>query len=216
MKQALIIAGGRMEPEFFRAYMDAYTFDFMAAVDFGLQFFYDAGLRPDLIVGDFDSVEKDRLRFFEGQKDIAWMRLNPEKDDTDTEAALRETLKRGYEKIHILGGTGGRVDHMLGNVGLLGIGLKTNTEILLVDAKNRIRMIQNDFSIAKKEQYGTYISLLPVTPEVTGITLSGMKYPLKDFTMKQFGTIGVSNEIVEDLAEIRLRDGILLVAESRD
>lgn len=216
MKRALIIAGGRMEPEFFRAYINAHTFDFMAAVDFGLQFFYDAGIKPDLIAGDFDSAEKSLIRFFEGQDGIAWLRLNPEKDDTDTEAALRKTLKAGYKEIHILGGTGSRIDHMLGNIGLLGIGLEENAEILLVDSHNRIRMIRDEFSIARKEQYGTYISLLPVTPRVTGITLEGMKYPLTDFTLEQFYTLGVSNEIADEWAAVRLRDGILLVVESKD
>ncbi len=77
-------------------------------------------------------------------------------------------------------------------------------------------MIQKDLKLLKTEQYGTYVSLLPVTPEVTGITLTGMKYPLKDYTMKCYRTIGISNEILEDEAWIRLKNGTLLVMESKD
>ena len=125
-------------------------------------------------------------------------------------------IAEGYTQIHILGATGSRLDHVLSNIGLLGIGLEEGVEILLVDSHNRIRMIREGISISKKEQYGKYVSLLPFTPKVTGITLMGMKYSLTDYTMQSYTSIGISNEIVEEEAEIWLRDGVLLVIESKD
>ena len=216
MKCALIVTGGKIEKDFCLAYMERYAFEYKVAVDSGLQFFYDAKIKPDRIVGDFDSVDRKALLWFEGQKEIEWMRLVPEKDDTDTEAALRSLICEGYQEIHILGGIGSRLDHTLGNIGLLGLGLDTGTTIFLADSCNRIRMIRQNTKISIEEQYGNYISLLPVTPKVTGITLIGMKYPLKDYTMEQYYTIGISNEIVGEEAEIQLKEGVLLMFETRD
>ena len=216
MKRALIVAGGSIEDAFCLEYLQNNRFDHKTAVDLGLQFFYQNNLLPDRIVGDFDSIDPSVLRFFEEKEGIAWVRLIPEKDDTDTEAAVQRILAEGYGEVHILGATGNRLDHMLGNVGLLGLGFETDTRIFLVDSHNRVRMIQNDLTISKNEQFGKYVSLLPVTPQVSGITLTGMKYPLSDYTMVSYKSLGVSNEIVEDAAEIYLKDGALLVVESKD
>ncbi len=201
---------------FCQDYIEQHTFELLAAVDAGMQFFYDAKQKPDLIIGDFDSVNQEALHYFEAQEGISWLRLIPEKDDTDTEAAVRTIIRAGYTQIHILGGTGCRLDHVLGNIQLLGIGLEADVDILLVDAHNRIRMIKEDISIFRNEQYGHYVSLLPFTPEVTGITLHGMKYPLTDYTMRCYMSIGISNEIVEEEARIQIRDGVLLVLETKD
>ena len=70
--------------------------------------------------------------------------------------------------------------------------------------------------ISKNEQFGKYVSLLPVTPQVSGITLTGMKYPLSDYTMEAYHTIGISNEIIEEEAGISFKEGTLLVLETRD
>lgn len=216
MKRAVIVAGGNAEKAFCLAYMEKYPFEYKTAVDAGLQFFYDTKQVPDLIAGDFDSVDQRVLSWFEKQEEIKWLRLIPEKDDTDTEAALREIIRKGYDEIHILGGIGSRMDHTMGNIGLLGIGLKMGVRIFLADSHNRIRMITEGITISRKEQYGDYISLLPFTPQVTGITLTGMKYPLRDYTMVCHTTIGISNEIIEEEGKISLKDGILLVFETRD
>lgn len=216
MKRAVILTGGRIEESFCLKYLEKQPFDFYIAVDSGLQFFYKNHLNPDLIVGDFDSVSGEALHYFERQKEVKWLRLIPEKDDTDTECAVRQAVLQGYGQIHILGGTGSRLDHMMATVGLLGMALEENVEILLLDSHNRARMIDHKLVITKKEQYGNYVSLLPVTPKVTGVTLKGMKYPLSDYTMVSYKSLGVSNEIVEDAAEIYLKDGALLVVESKD
>lgn len=216
MRQALIVTGGTVETAFVRTYLWKMKPDFLIAVDSGMKFFYEAEIKPDMIVGDFDSVEPKILDYFEAQANIEWLRLVPEKDDTDTEAAIRQAIALGYTKIHILGGTGTRIDHMLGNIHLLGIGLQEKAEIFLVDANNRIRMINHGIKLKKEEQYGKYVSLLPFTPEVKGLTLKGMKYPLQEHTLMCFNSLGISNEIVEDIAEITFTEGVLLVVETKD
>lgn len=216
MKKALIVTGGEADLDFCAEYVKKHSFDFFAAADRGLQFFYEAGIKPDLAVGDFDSTKGEALRYFREQDGIEWASLVPEKDDTDTEAAVRLVIAKGYGQIHILGATGTRMDHALANIGLLGIGLKEGVQMLLADPHNRIRMIKEPLEILKEEQFGDYVSLLPVTERVTGVTLFGMKYPLYEHTLTQFHSLGVSNEIAESRARIQLKSGTLLVLETRD
>ena len=216
MKRALIVTGGSMDTAFGQRYIRQRQFDLTIAADSGMRFFYDTEDKPDWIIGDFDSVEEEVLRYFETQEGICWSRLVPEKDDTDTEAAIRLAVAQKCNEIHILGWAGSRIDHMLGNIGLLGIGFEENIDMYLAEPQNRVRMIKENLVISKQEQYGEYISLLAVTPEVTGVTLTGMKYPLKDHTMHCYSSLGISNEIVEDEAEIRLKEGVLLVIESSE
>ena len=99
---------------------------------------------------------------------------------------------------------------------LLGIGLEEGVQIQLVDAHNRIRMVNDVLEIAKTEQFGDFVSILPVKGNAAGVTLEGMKYPLQDAEISCFSSLGVSNEILEDAARISVKDGTLLVMESRD
>ena len=142
--------------------------------------------------------------------------LADQKDDTDTEFALRLAISMGAECITVLGGTGSRLDHVLGNIELLGIGLELGVEIELLDANNRIRMTDHGMVLKKEEQFGKYVSLIPYTAQVEHLYLAGFKYPLADYCLKGFCSIGVSNEITEEQAEITFENGILIVIESRD
>ena len=102
----------------------------------------------DVILGDFDSVNPDTLEYFHDKEQIEVCMLNPEKDDTDTEYAIREAIRRGAMEIVVIGATGTRIDHVLGNISLLGIGLEEQIKISLVDEHNRIRMINQPESRA--------------------------------------------------------------------
>ena len=150
------------------------------------------------------------------------IRLNPRKDDTDTEHALQMALALGAEKIDVFGATGTRLDHVLGNLQLLGFCLRRDVECQMIDPWNRVRLIHGETVLEKATQFGKYVSLIPYTPQVTGLTLTGFAYPLTDYTMSSFyvegaQTIsGVSNEIAEETARITLKEGILVLVESRD
>lgn len=215
-KKILIVSGGSMNDAFAISWMEQYAPEYTIVADAGMEFFRRNGKKPDMIIGDFDSVNRETLDFFEAQPDIVWKELNPIKDDTDTESAIWQAISLGAENIVIMGGTGTRLDHVLGNISLLGIGLKEQVQIQLVDAHNRIRMINKSMRICKAEQFGAYISLLPYNGEVKHLYLKGFKYPLENFTLELFNSLGISNEIIEDEAEIVFEEGILLVIESRD
>lgn len=212
----LIITGGNIKESFALPYLEEHSFNCRIAVDRGLDFFYQMNIRPDYLIGDFDSANAMAVEYYRNMDGVEVVQLTPEKDDTDTEHAIHEAIRLGATSITILGATGKRMDHFLGAVSLLGIGLDAGVEIQIVDEYNRIRMIRDSLVIEREKQYGKYVSLIPFSSEVEGVTLSGMKYPLEDWTMGGFNALGISNEIVDSFARIQIKKGYLIVVESKD
>lgn len=217
---ALIISGGSLDMEFALSYIRNYSFACMIAADKGMKFFYEQKIIPDYIVGDFDSADPKILQSFqefsdkEGRPEI--LQFQPEKDETDTELAIRIAILQGCDVIHLLGATGNRVDHVIGNLHLLGAAMKHGVECRMVDRNNRIRLVCQGITLKRERQYGNYVSLFPFTPQVKGLTLRGFKYPLEDYTLECYHSLGVSNEIVAKEAEILFQDGVLLIVEAKD
>lgn len=215
--QGLIITGGKIEDAFALNFIKENHSDYVIAADSGMEFFYRNGLVPDEIVGDFDSVKPEVLDYFkQNNPDIKIRRFQPEKDETDTELAIRTAMEKGCRHIWLLGATGTRIDHVLGNIHLLGMVMEQGCECILIDECNRVRMLRQGLRLKKEEQYGDYVSLFPFTPEVRGLTLTGFKYPLQKYNLPCYHSLGVSNEICEEEAEISFEDGVLLMVESRD
>lgn len=216
MKHFLVVSGGFIDDAFACRVIEEIKPDVMIAADKGMDFFYRNQIDPDFIVGDFDSAKNESLSYFKKNGNVQMRELCPVKDDTDTESAIRFAIEQGATQITLLGATGSRVDHVLGNIELLGIGLSNGVPIVMLDTKNRIRMIDKGITIKKDEQHGTYVSLLPYTECVENVTLEGFKYSLNKATLKGFCSLGVSNEIQEEVATICFTDGIMLVIESQD
>lgn len=227
--KVVIISGGQIQDEFALDWLSKNAYDCLIAADAGMEFLFRNGIVPDVIAGDFDSVKEDALKHFQelarreggaASQDTGKIPqvipLNPVKDDTDTEYVLREAIRRGATEVSILGATGTRLDHMLANVYLLGIGLDAGVKIQLVDAHNRIRMISGSLCLEKAQAFGDYVSILPVAGKAKGVSLRGFKYPLENAEMEVFSSLGISNEIVDETAYIEVKEGILLVIESRD
>lgn len=216
MNRYVIVTGGQIDDSFALKWINVINPDYIIASDYGMEFLRRVRITPDIIIGDFDSVGNETLDFFRQCKGIQWRGLNPVKDDTDTEAAVRLAIECGAGEITLLGATGSRLDHVLANIELLGIGLKENVPMTIVDAYNRIRMIDSDFTIRKDEQFGSYVSLIPYSMKVENVCLKGFKYELDDYCMEMYNSLGVSNEIVADEAVIRFSSGVLVVVESVD
>lgn len=220
--RAVIVSGGSVDEAFTLEFLQQNRYDMLLVADSGMDFLYRNRIVPDVIAGDFDSVSAEAYEYFirpletEELAVAEILRLNPMKDDTDTEFVIREAIRRGAKEITLLGATGTRLDHVLANVHLLGIGLQEAVEIELLDAHNRIRMITGEVKITKQEQFGKYVSLLPFDGAAKGVTLKGFKYPLTDDTIKSVSSIGISNEIEEETAIVSVREGILLMIEARD
>lgn len=214
--KVLIVSGGNTDYEQAVGLIKNSGYEIIVAVDSGLNFMKKADITPDVVVGDFDSVDHEVLEYFRKNEFIDFHVLEPEKDDTDTEYAIRFAIDQGASSITIIGATGTRLDHVLGNISLLGIGLENDVCIEMIDTNNRIRVFDKSFSIKKDEQFGKYISLIPLMGEVKGVTLKGMKYSLDNYDMKGFNSLGISNEIEADEAFFEIAEGILVVVESRD
>lgn len=216
--KTIIVSGGKIESDFALSFLKTTAFDYLIGVDNGLKFLHDNQILPTHIVGDFDTAKPELVAFYRAKPKIEIRTFNPVKDSTDTQIAIELALELRSSSIVILGGTGTRLDHVLGNIQSLMLAKKAGAQCLLLDAHNRIRLIGEETILRKEEQFGTYISLLPLTTEVTGVDLIGFKYPLTDHTFTSTGSagFGVSNEIVEEEARIRMKEGIFVMIESRD
>lgn len=186
------------------------------AVDKGLEVLYQLGVIPNHVVGDFDSVDAEILKFYQNKTQVIFHKYNSEKDNTDTDIALQLAIQLNSSTITIMGALGKRMDHALSNIHILNYALEAKIPCQILDAYNKIYLVKNNVTLYKNKIYGKYISLIPLTSTVEGLTLIGFKYLLKNDSLSIGKSLGVSNEIVEDVARIELKKGILIVIESRD
>lgn len=221
--RTLVFSGGRFEDSFVADYLKKQHFDAVVCADSGLDAASRFGIGVNYFMGDFDSVSPEVLKKYQkktvsSNPEAQWIQYPREKDATDTQLVLEWVVERNPSEIVILGATGGRMDHFLANLNLLMIPLEKKIPAYILDKNNKIYLMDSEVSIEACQQYGKYISLQPLSQEVTGITLKGMKYPLEDFTMTIGTSLGVSNEIAENAKEavIQIKKGILIVIESKD
>lgn len=212
----LIVTGGSIDYKFACEYLKKYTWDYVVCADAGMKFCHTAGIQPDLILGDFDSVDDASYTYFKEKCSERMEQFPTHKDETDTELALLRAIAAGADAVTMIGATGTRIDHLLGNIQMLKLALDRGVPCQIVDAHNRIRMVDGQIMLQKSDQFGKYVSLLPFTPEVTGITLKGFAYEVENFTLVSGIARGVSNELEAETASITCQNGILLVIESRD
>lgn len=213
-KNIIIIAGGIINGQLLLDIKSQTENSFIIGVDRGLEILEELGIIPDMIIGDFDSADAKLKEKYLGAPNA--IILNPIKDATDTHMAVLEALKLNPLSIIILGATGGRLDHMMGNFALMKLCLDEGIKCSIIDEQNRITIIDKQMIISKKEQFGKYVSLIPFSDEVTGITLTGFAYALSDATMIKADTIGISNEIIGEEGRISLKTGYLMVMETKD
>ena len=221
MKHTVIVTGGHMNIAFGTEYIKSLSYDRLFAVDRGLEYVQDMELVPDYVVGDFDTVDYNVLLAFEEAEGKGKVERHPaKKDETDTELAVWQAIEEKTERITLLGATGSRLDHVFANIGLLCQTVERGIDMRIVDETNRIQILDGlhraTAEIAKKEQLGTYISLIPLTDRVEGVTLEGVAYPVRDFTIVRGSSRTVSNEIVSEKMRITIKKGQVLLIESRD
>ena len=180
--------------------------DLTIAADRGLEAFATAGLRPDVLLGDMDSVSEEVLCRMQGESEID--RLPAIKDDTDGVHALDVAIARGAKHITLLGALGGRMDHAMANLMLLirahraGVKAQILSENVCIERVDGCCVIHN----AK----GDTVSLLPLG-EAKGVTLSGFFYPLENRDLDSGYPLGISNVVTEETARVSVRGGDLLL-----
>ena len=211
---AIIITGGKTTKNFVKEYLNTNKYDIIIAVDRGLEILDTLTIKPDYILGDFDSVNQDVLRKYK-KENINITELNPEKDLTDTHSAINLAISLKSDKITILGAIGTRIDHTIANIHILKIAIPKNIDIKIIDENNEITLIDKNVKICKDEKY-KYISLIALTTKVENLTLKGFKYLLTNSTLNIGDSLGISNEQIEPEAEILLEKGILIMIKSKD
>ena len=167
------------------------------------------GKRMLLAIGDFDSVEESDLAYIKEYSDTL-IQLNPIKDDTDSEAAVMYAIENGYQKIHLYGGLGGRLDHAMINLRLVSRFPET---VYLHDQNNFIFSLGEGVHSIDKHDY-TYISFF--TENEATISLEGLKYPLDKQQLTNKDTYTTSNEILEDRGIVTVHAGQVTVIQSKD
>ena len=213
----LIITGGSLDLTFAEQFLKDRNYSCVIAVDGGLKAASDLALCPDEIVGDLDTVDFALFDSYRGKPGIELEIHRPEKDETDTELALLTAERKGFRRVHLLGALGGRMDHALGNVQLLNQFFQNGMRVEIYDERNKIYLAgPGRTEFVREQTYGRYISFLPLTEAVEGITLTGFKYPLFDKTIRQGTSLCISNELKEEKGSLEFQKGVLVCIESHD
>ena len=180
--------------------------DLLVAADSGADAAVSLGLRVDVVVGDFDSVSPQALTSAERQR-----RYPVDKDATDLELALREARDLGAERITLIGGGGGRLDHLLANAAVLGSDDLADIEVDALMGEARLWVVRSQQEITGRA--GQLVSLLPLGGSAHGVHTTGLRWALCGETLAAGSARGVSNEMTGSRTQVSLSSGVLLVIQ---
>lgn len=199
MKKCYIIAAG--EGVNFKLSKSAE--DLIIAADGGLLALEKMGITPDIILGDFDS-----LNFVPKGENV--IKLPIKKDDTDTLAAVKIALEKGFRHIFIYGGTGGRTDHTVANIQTLSYIAEKGAKGYIISDREIFTVI-SDSSISFKSKAKGIISVFSLSDTAKGVSIKGLSFELLNATLKNSFPIGVSNSFKGEEAFVSVRKGTLLI-----
>lgn len=180
----------------------------IVCADGGLRHAQALGLTPQLMITDCDSATD-----VAGQEVI---RLTPEKDDTDMQACVRESIARGCRRLYLVCASGGRLDHMLANLSLLEEAESKGVTCTLVDSRNEVYFHGGGQRCFPNTFHHRYFSIIPLDESLRGVTIQNAKYPLHDAHIKRAGMITISNETLGDSAQITILEGKAYVVFASD
>lgn len=184
--------------------------DFVICADSGLRHAVTLGIKADLLVGDFDSADSLPPDSF-----VKKVTFPCEKDYTDTFAAADAAAKLDPDEVLIFGAIGSRLDHTLGNVGVLEHMHELGISAVLLDSRNEVRLMRDE-SVSVPRRSDCFLSLIPLDTELKGVTMTGVKYPLDGAVVRRDLTLTVSNEFAAPTAEITVASGTALLMITRD
>ncbi|HOQ76574.1 MAG TPA: thiamine diphosphokinase [Thermoclostridium sp.] len=212
MRAVIVGSGDPVDPRLLKERCE--NADVIIAADGGGYYLYEAGITPDFLIGDFDSIPPAVLEHFRAQKRVTIRNFPAKKDFTDMELAVETAAGMGADEICILSATGSRLDHSAGNILLLSGLLDKNIRGWIEDANNRVCLTRGRIELERLDNWK--VSLIALSPEVRGLTTEGLSYPLKDYTLKLGSCLGISNEFASDTAAVSFDEGLLMVILSRD
>ena len=212
MKHILVVINGDISDySYYKEQLK--TVNFVVAVDGGSRHIKALGLTPDVLLGDFDSIEGYKS-FLDQYPSVDVMEFPPKKNYTDSELAVEYVIDQNPDKVTLVGCIGSRMDHTFATVLLLKKFLDAGIDARMLNENNEIRLIDGNYDI--EGRVGDLMSLVPVTMQASGIYLHGFEYPLNDATLVLGSSTGISNVFASEKARIELREGLLLVFKSSD
>jgi thiamine pyrophosphokinase len=179
----------------------------VVAADRGLDYALALGLDVTLAVGDFDSASAEAIAEAEAA-DVRIERHPAEKDATDLELALAAAIDMAPQRILVLAGTGGRLDHELSALLLLASERYAAARIDALVGEARVHVIRGERELEGSP--GELCTLLAVNGPATGVTTEGLEYPLQGETLEPGSSRGVSNVFAGETADVTVEDGVLL------
>ena len=202
----IIVAGGDLDEDQLKSVVA--EDDYIIGADRGNAYLTACNLKPDIAIGDFDSMPIETL------PDVPVIRLNPIKDETDTEYALLYALKKKPDEIIMMGVTGSRLDQTIASIEMLKTAFDEGVNAYIINTTNRIRVLRGDITLHKEKAFGKYISIIPFSEPLTDLTLKGFKYEVENFRLEKGISRGVSNEISDDSAFISCSRYFILMETS--
>ena len=206
-KRIIIFANGDL-PDPDKAHALLRESDFIIAADGGTRHALALGLTPNIIIGDLDSLNVERLTF-----NAEIIQSPADKNETDLELAFQHALTLNPEQIIILAALGGRLDQTLGNIALVSNVQRSTSNVRLDDGIEEVFFCHEQTQI--KGASGDIVSLIPWQGEVTGIVTTGLKWTLQNEILYPHKTRGISNEMMNDTATIQIKSGLLLIIHRR-
>ena len=207
----LIISGGRfanLSPEVLKA-------DYVIACDKGLDHADKYGIRPDIVIGDYDSVSPENLVRIESGE-LKSMRYPKEKDDTDTMIAMRHAISLGYPDIRIVCCFGKRMDHAIANIQTAHFGAERGAIVRMYDEETEVIVFSDVFpggTVKVSGKAGGAFSVFSLSDVSRGVTIKGTKYELVEGELTNAFPLGQSNEFAGDCAEVSVAEGTLMIAK---
>lgn len=177
--------------------------DFVIAADAGYKTLSKCGLKPDLLVGDLDSLGS-------APDDVELVRFPTIKDDTDMMLAFKEGMKHGYTNFIIYGGLGGRIEFTLANMQILYNVVNSGCRCFFVGENCLVTATRNG-KFRFNSSFNGRISVFAGNNDAFGVTISGLKYTLDNGVLHYDNPLGVSNEFIGKSGEISVENGIICV-----
>ncbi len=203
MTDCVIFAGADMD----LSCVDISKDSFVICADRGVLHAQELDVKPDLIVGDFDSLG------YVPQSECRIIKFKPEKDDTDLMIAIKQSVSLGYKDVKIFAALGGRLDHTIASIQSLAYALDHGIRAQLISKTETVDLYDpGEYAFERKDAYS--LSLFSYSKSVTGLCISGAKYEVENAQINDSFPLGVSNEITGEKAVISFRSGRLLVIRS--
>jgi thiamine pyrophosphokinase len=181
--------------------------DLIIAVDGGIRHLQKMNITPDILIGDLDSITTADLDWCRS-RNVEIRKFPAEKDQTDFELALDHAISCSQGKLIVYGALGGRIDHTLVNIGLLSNPRYMDRDVRIITDREKVFFLRRKTAITG--EMGLTISLIPWGEPATGVTTSGMQYPLMDENLFPDQSRGISNVICSESASIQFKEGKLL------